>query len=206
MALPRLVEAVGHGCRFFRLARRVGRGVVLVASAETLGVLLPVGRSGLAFVFQLHRRWAAKPIILRNGSASDSSPQACAGSSYRRSLVLPRLRWRVATRSYRRIAGHRRKAAPPATALSWARPGGFALPSYTITRDTTPARRRPKSKKTIGGRDTAPPRRQKPGLRSGSRGLRATSKVRLEPGRTSQNGLTFLAGTEARPEHWVFRH
>ncbi|MGF6313476.1 hypothetical protein ABIB82_007850 [Bradyrhizobium sp. i1.8.4] len=43
----------------------------------------------------------------------ESSPRACAGSSSHRSSVVPRLRWRVATRSYRRIAGDHRKAARP---------------------------------------------------------------------------------------------
>jgi len=53
----------------------------------------------------------------RSSRAADrhqgSSPRACAGSSCRRSSVVPRLRWRVATRSYRRTAGDHRKAARP---------------------------------------------------------------------------------------------
>ena len=52
-----------------------------------------------------------------------SSLRASAGSSCRRSSVVPRLRWCVATRSYRRTAGAHRKAARPLRRY-WGRASG----------------------------------------------------------------------------------
>jgi hypothetical protein len=58
-----------------------------------------------------------------------SSPRACVGSSRGRSSVVPRLRWRVATR---RTAGDHRQAAHPQRCLCGsAHPVGLALPTYT---------------------------------------------------------------------------
>lgn len=97
---------------------RTGAGLpdalpVTVAPGQALGALLAVARPGLALDFQLHRRWAAKPIISRSRSAPGSSLRVRAGSSCRRSSVVTRLRWRVATRSYRRTAGDQRTTARP---------------------------------------------------------------------------------------------
>ena len=74
------------------------------------------GEEGLHFVIDLGAepadRWAAKPITSRNRSASGvfSHERRFVMSWV---IVVPRLRWRVATRSYRRTTSDHRKAALP---------------------------------------------------------------------------------------------
>ena len=109
-----------------------------VALVQAFGVLLAVGRPGLAFDFHLHQ-----PL----GGKADHLAQhiGIRGLLYERAQV-------------HHIVGHRwflgcvgvsqpdptgelpvTTAKPPARygAIGGARPGGFALPSYTTTRDTT---------------------------------------------------------------------
>jgi hypothetical protein len=67
-------------------------------------------------------------------------------------------------------------------------------PSTRTLPDTPAARRTPKSKKAIGGRDPAQPRRQK--TRSDRRGSRARSRATPESAGMagSENGLVLSVG------------
>ena len=111
---------------------------VAVALGQPLGALLAIGRAGQACRPPAP---SAAGRQSRSSRAEDrrrgSSPRARAGSSSRRSSVVPRLRWRVATRSYRRIVDDHRKAARSLRRYEGARRERLAPPSYTITGDTT---------------------------------------------------------------------
>jgi len=123
---------------------RAGAGLpnpvaVAVALGQALRVLLPIGRPGLAFNFQLHQ-----PL---GGKADHLAQQiGVRGLLYERAQV-------------HHVVGHRwflgcvgvsqpdptgelpvTTAKPPARydAVGGARPGGFALPRYTTSGDTTP--------------------------------------------------------------------
>ncbi len=113
------------------------RVTVAVALAQTLVVFLPATRPGPAFQFQLRQQLGGKAIISRSRLAG-SSLRASAGSSCCSSSVVPRIRLVSQSNPYRRIIGDHRK--PPARygAIGDARPGGFALPSYTHHRGHAP--------------------------------------------------------------------